>query len=156
MALEVSEPRSQTSPQRYKSPNAAEGVTNPRSPVAAGKLRYEAYDPPRPAAKLIRRPSSTSVHSHPPSSRSGRSNSTSSHSQRRHGTTSGIDAVSHDDADDRLSRTLTAGDLALAAHEPDFSKSGSMGSGPQVRAPLFCWRYMTFISPISTLGVFDH
>ncbi|KAF8583200.1 ARM repeat-containing protein [Ramaria rubella] len=92
------------------------------SPGARGVLRYEAYEPPRPARKLARRRSSaTSIDSHVTNSHSGHSGSSSSSHRRSRE----YDAKLENDADsdDGLSRTLTAGDLALAAHEPNFAES---------------------------------
>jgi len=153
LALEATELRPQTSPKRYKSPSASEGITNPRSRVAADKLRYEPYDPPRPATKLIRRPSSASVHSLTSSSRSGRSNSTSSLSPGQQVAERGGNAIVDDDAEDGLSRTLTPGALALAVHEPDFSISGSiMGPGPQVGSELIgeIWPHLICLDSVGT------
>ncbi|KAF8511557.1 armadillo-type protein [Hysterangium stoloniferum] len=89
-------------------------LTNPK-----GKLRYDAYEPPRPAPKFSTRRSS----SHSLSSRSNRSESIapSSSSYSRERSVFGPD----DDAEKKLSRTLTAGDLALAAHDPAFAVAAS-------------------------------
>lgn len=69
--------------------------------MSASKLRYTAYDAPPPASRL--RPRRTS------SVTSSRSGTLSDHS--------GINSVASDDAhtSDALSRTVTAGDLTLAA-----------------------------------------
>lgn len=91
-----------------------------RSPSMRGKLRYEAYERPSPPPRLTRRGSSVaSVDSHATSSHSGHSDLRSPHSHSRD--TTKITLGTAGDSE-HLSRTLTAGDLALAAHEHGFSK----------------------------------
>ncbi|KAA1478331.1 ARM repeat-containing protein [Dentipellis sp. KUC8613] len=87
------------------------------------KLRYTAYDPPPPASRLRHPPSVTRTTS---SSRSATSLDYSDRDDARPGSAlSGRGPRS----DDGLSRTVTAGELALAAGSPELRNIGS----PKVR-----------------------
>jgi AP-4 complex subunit epsilon-1 len=90
-----------------KSPPGSPDRSSPRPSLSASKLRYTAYDPPQVVSRL-RRPSS-SQRSYSNSSRSG---TYSDHG----GTKSRLSVASEDRSSvDALSRTVTAGDLALTA-----------------------------------------
>jgi AP-4 complex subunit epsilon-1 len=89
------------------SPPGSPDRSSPRLSLSASKLRYAAYDPPQVVSRL-RRPSS-SQRSYSSSSRSG---TYSNHG----GTNSRLSVASEERSSvDELSRTVTAGDLALAA-----------------------------------------
>ncbi|KAH7104246.1 ARM repeat-containing protein [Auriculariales sp. MPI-PUGE-AT-0066] len=112
MAIETA-PSTLSSHQSPLAPNP-KSITSPRSPTTelpkpASKLRYSAYEPP-PVPSLVRQL--------PPPKRMPSDNSSlssvSSHSEpQSHSYAKRAEAVQ--DVDDLLSRTLTAGDLILAA-----------------------------------------
>ena len=131
MALETAELHAHESPPipRHSSTDSEQS----RSPSARGKLRYEAYEPPPPASRLTprRRASSvTSVDSHGASSQSSHSDLTNPYSHFREPRIIGFKTAK--DPEDGLSRTLTAGDLAMAAHELNFSRSGLVDSSTEL------------------------
>jgi AP-4 complex subunit epsilon-1 len=89
-----------------KLPQGSPDGSSSRPSLSASKLRYAAYDPPQAVLRL-RRPSSQQ-RSYSSSSRSG--------SYSDQGGNNGLSASSEDRSSvDELSRTVTAGDLALAA-----------------------------------------
>lgn len=135
MALETEELHAQESPPtKHRSGHDSVGSEKTRSPSAQGKLRYEAYEPPPPAFRLSRRASSvTSADSHAISSHSSHSDSITPYSPS--GELQSVAFGTAGDSQDGLSRTLTAGDLALAAHEHDFSRSRLHNSSTE---PLVC------------------
>ncbi|KIJ41177.1 hypothetical protein M422DRAFT_780350 [Sphaerobolus stellatus SS14] len=90
-----------------------------------GKLRYEAYEAPKIGPKLMRRrnsnrsiDSSSSLGSHSTKSVRGSASSPRDINNPQDVWASHV----KEDEEEPLSRTLTAGDLAMAAHDPQFMK----------------------------------
>lgn len=111
------------SPQEESSPSLnQEGSKKQSISMSVNRLRYEAYDAPRPAPRLaIRRNSNRSLESSSSGRSSNRTGSTSSH-DRLSGSVNQLTGPEEIGGED-LARTLTAGDLALAAHDPNFGRA---------------------------------
>ncbi|KAJ7497085.1 armadillo-type protein [Mycena latifolia] len=108
---QISASKSKTTPERPSEPSSP---SSSRASLPGNKLRYTAYEAPQPTARLRDRASS-----------GGSSHSGSRASSQLSGTSAGQEV-------EELSRTVTAGDLTLAAAAQEFEMSSRI---PETRPP---------------------